>query len=86
MGALIKYDSGRRVHLKEATRYVNSKRHGRVLIVPDSSGFAAEGAKTFEMRLGCLEERFKFREGVVIATDEDLGQLSVGFRGLNLDG
>lgn len=86
MGALIKYDSGRSVHLKEAVRYVDSKKYGRVLIDPFPSGFTAEGTNTYETRLGCLKGRLKFKEGVVIATDEDLGQLSVGFRGLNLDG
>ena len=85
MGALIEYKNGKTVHLRRATRYVESKKHGRVLIDPFPSGFTAEGENAFETRLGCLKGRFKFEKGVVIATDEDLERLSVGFRGLNLD-
>lgn len=85
MGALIEYKNGKTVHLRKAKRYVNSKRHGRVLVDPFPGGFTAENANTFETMLGCLNERLKFDKGVVTATDEDLERLSVGFRGLNLD-
>lgn len=86
MGALIEYKNGKTVHLRKATRYVESKKHGRVLIDPFPSGFSAEGTSVYEIKLGCLREIFNFEKGVVIATDEGLGRLSVGFRGLNLDG
>jgi hypothetical protein len=86
MGALIKYDSGRRVNLEEANRYVQSKKYGKVLISPFPSGFTAEGEKVFDTKLACLNQKFKFEKGVVVATDEDLGKLSAGLRGLNLDG
>lgn len=86
MGALIEYTNGKTVHLRKAKRYVDSKKYGTVLIDPFPSGFSINGEKVYKIKLACLDKKFKFEKGVVIATDEDLERLSVGFRGLNLDG
>ncbi|MBI5356056.1 hypothetical protein HZB78_00390 [Candidatus Collierbacteria bacterium] len=85
MGALIEYKNGKTVYLKKATRYVDSKKNGEVLIVPFPSGFSVEGDEVFKTKLNCFNAKFKFKEGVVVATDESLNRLSFGFHGLNLD-